>query len=68
MIDTNDRMLTTAQVARRENVAIRTVQRWVKEGWVRAHKTPGGRIRIRESDLAQASQLAAHYDEGDEGT
>lgn len=40
------RPLTTAIVAKREDVDARTVARWCDEGLVPAWKTPGGSWRI----------------------
>lgn len=41
---------TMREVSERMSVHINTVKRWVRIGWLKAHKV-GGRVRIYESDL-----------------
>ena len=53
-----DTLLTTAQVAQRLGVDVRTVHRWVKRGdLVPALKAPGirGPLFFREADLQDAA-------------
>ena len=46
-----DELLTTVDVAKVLKVHHGTVSRWVKEGRLRAIRTPSGRLRIRRIDL-----------------
>ncbi|ABK66949.1 MULTISPECIES: excisionase family DNA-binding protein [Mycobacterium] len=47
--------LTVAQVADQLSTSVRSVQRWIKEGRVRAVRLPGGRgYRIYQRDLDEA--------------
>ena len=41
---------TMREVSERMSVHINTVKRWIRIGWLKAHKV-GGRVRIYESDL-----------------
>jgi excisionase family DNA binding protein len=49
-----DELLTVAQVAQRWRVSIRTVQRYVADGKVKAVRLPGGQYRIRQEDADAA--------------
>ena len=53
-LDPTTSYLTVAEVARRYRTTPRTVQRWIREGRLRAVRLPGGRgrYRINETDLA----------------
>ena len=46
------KFLTTSDVAQICGVAHTTVIRWITEGKLKAHETPGGHRRIDQSDLA----------------
>lgn len=46
-----DRFLTTGEVAQYCQVSPVTVFRWIKEGKLSAHSTPGGHYRVRATDL-----------------
>ena len=46
------RFYTTSEVAKRLGVTPPTVIKWVDEGALSAHRTPGGHRRILDSDLA----------------
>lgn len=46
-----DSLLTTAQVADQFKVNERTVGRWVREGRLKGVRTPGGTIRVRQSEV-----------------
>jgi excisionase family DNA binding protein len=48
------RFLTVADVAEELAVSIRTVQRYVADGALRAVRLPGGQIRVRRSALDAA--------------
>lgn len=48
----DDELLTTNQVAAIFNTAPSSVTRWVREGRMRAIKTPGGKtLRIKRSEV-----------------
>lgn len=47
-----NRFFTTSEVARICGVAHTTVIRWIDEGKLKAHETPGGHRRIEQRDLA----------------
>ncbi|WP_349318895.1 helix-turn-helix domain-containing protein [Mycolicibacterium canariasense] len=53
-LDQTSSFLTVNEVADRYRTTPRTVQRWIREGRLRAMRLPGGRgrYRINESDLA----------------
>ncbi len=51
MSEVSEKLLTTGEVARRLQVSIKTVQRWVKEGRLRAIKYPSGRFKVPESEV-----------------
>lgn len=44
--------LTTGQVAREFGTTSRQVLRWIRQGRLRAVRTPGGHHRVRREDLA----------------
>lgn len=63
--------LTVAQVAEQEQVSPRTVLRWIDDGYLRARRQPGGRLRIHRDWYAEmvggdGRMLAAVGDEGGE--
>jgi excisionase family DNA binding protein len=43
--------LTSAEVAARVGVSPRTVSNWIRDGHLKAYRTPGGHSRIAEADL-----------------
>lgn len=43
--------LTSAEVASRVGVSPRTVSNWIRDGYLKAYRTPGGHSRIAEDDL-----------------
>jgi len=45
------RFLTSAEVAEQVGVSARTVSNWIRDGHLRAHRTPGGHARIAAEDL-----------------
>src|SRR5512145_3212994 len=47
------RFLTSAEVAEQVGVSPRTVSNWIRDGHLRAHRTPGGHARIAAADLRQ---------------
>lgn len=51
MLHPPERLLSTADVARRFDVTPSTVSRWVKRGRLAAIKTPGGTLRFRRADI-----------------
>ncbi len=44
-------LYTTAQVGQILGVQARTVQKWVRQGRLRAVHTPSGGVRIRQSEI-----------------
>jgi excisionase family DNA binding protein len=54
-----DQLLTTSQVAHLFGVDRSTVNRWVKQGRIRAINTPGGQCRYRIADIDEASARSA---------
>lgn len=46
-----DRFLTTGEVAQYCQVSPVTIFRWIREGKLPAHSTPGGHYRVRATDL-----------------
>lgn len=44
-------LLDTADAAQFLHVHQKTLMRWVREGQLEAMRTPGGRLRFRQSDL-----------------
>lgn len=50
----NDGLLTPAQVAAKWKVSVRTVQRYIAEGQLKAVRLPGGQYRIRPEDADAA--------------
>lgn len=62
-----DELLTTRQVAEAFRVKRGSVSRWVKDGRLGAVRTPGGRLRIRRSDVeAFLAQTVAGDTAGDD--
>jgi excisionase family DNA binding protein len=47
-------LLTVAEVALRWHVSVRTVQRWIADGKLKAVLLPSGRYRIRPADADAA--------------
>lgn len=45
--------LTTGEAGKYCNVTYVTIIRWIKQGKIKAYKTPGGRYRIQPSDLVE---------------
>ena len=43
--------LTSAEVAARIGVSSRTVSNWIRDGHLKAYRTPGGHSRVAEDDL-----------------
>lgn len=50
----SDELLTVAQVAERWQVSVRSVQRYISDGKLKALRLPGGRYRIRVEDADAA--------------
>lgn len=48
--DTDDTLLTKAEVADTHRVSYRTVERWISSGRLAAQKLPGGAVRIHKAD------------------
>jgi excisionase family DNA binding protein len=46
-----EKLLRTGEVAKRLQVSIKTVERWAKQGKIRAIEYPSGQIRIPESEV-----------------
>jgi excisionase family DNA binding protein len=60
--------LTPAQAAQELQVARKTVYDWIKRGWVRAGKLPGGtELRIRRSDWTEFVETLFAEDEPGDG-
>lgn len=56
--------LTVAQVADQLKTSSRTVQRWIKEGRLRAVRLPGGRsYRIYQADVDAALEVVETREE-----
>jgi predicted site-specific integrase-resolvase len=66
--DERPSLLTTAQLARRLNIAARTLQRWRQEGWITPELlTVGGQARWVEADVrAQLRAIAQREKAADE--
>jgi excisionase family DNA binding protein len=47
------RFLTSADVAELVGVSARTVSNWIRDGHLKAYRTPGGHGRVAEEDLAR---------------
>ncbi len=45
------RFLTSAEVAAHVGVSARTVSNWIRDGHLKAYRTPGGHGRVAEEDL-----------------
>lgn len=58
-----DRLVSSGEVARELGVAVQTVSRWVRRGWIRPeYVTPGGQARF-DLDTVKA-QLRAQKQNG----
>ena len=68
--DERPSLLTTAQLARRLNIAARTLQRWRQEGWITPELlTVGGQARWVEADVReQLRAIAKRERTGEEPT
>lgn len=55
----SDDLLTPSQVAEMWQVSLRTVQRYIADGKLRALKLPGGQYRIHPHDADAAIQETA---------
>jgi excisionase family DNA binding protein len=53
---TDDRLLTPGEVAAFFHVHVKTVQRWEKEGRIKAIRTPGNHRRFRVSAVRELAQ------------
>lgn len=42
----NLEMLNVAQTAKKYNVSNRSIYRWIRRGWIIAHRLPSGRLQI----------------------
>lgn len=59
-IDRDGQYLTVGEVAEQYRTTARTVQRWIREGRLRAVRLPGGRsYRINKADLDAAIEASA---------
>lgn len=52
-------LLTPSQVAEKWQVSLRTVQRYIQDGRLKAIKLPGGYYRVREEDADAAISEAS---------
>lgn len=53
-------LLTVAEIADQYRITQRSVQRWIREGKLKAVRLPGGRAyRVRRSDLDAAIEASA---------
>ncbi|WP_020110307.1 helix-turn-helix domain-containing protein [Rhodococcus sp. 114MFTsu3.1] len=50
--DAGEVLLTKADIVRRHQVSLRTVNRWIHDGKLRAYRVGNG-VRIRPADLAE---------------
>lgn len=57
--DHNDGLLTPSQVAAQWKVSIRTVQRYIADGRLKAVRLPGGQNRIKPEDAEAALRIAS---------
>jgi excisionase family DNA binding protein len=55
----NDGLLTPSQVADLWQVSLRTVQRYIAEGKLKAIRLPGGQYRVNPSDADAAIEQAS---------
>lgn len=51
MVAVTPDLLTTADVAGLLNVSARTVRRYIESGDIKAHKLPGGLLRVPRSEV-----------------
>lgn len=65
MVPNSPALLDSAAAAQALGVHQKTLARWVRDGKVRAMRTPGGRFRFRQSDLDSfvAESMAVQPDE-----
>lgn len=56
---TQDEILTPSQVAAEWHVSVRTIQRYIANGQLKATRLPSGYARIRRSDAEAALKQAA---------
>ncbi|OLT35635.1 hypothetical protein BJF84_13495 [Rhodococcus sp. CUA-806] len=49
-----DEILTARQVAEEWHVSVRTIQRYIADGRIKATRLPGGQARIKRSDADAA--------------
>lgn len=56
---TQDEILTPKQVADEWHVSVRTIQRYIANGLIKATRLPSGHARIRRSDAEAALSRAA---------
>lgn len=54
-----DEILTPSQIAAEWHVSVRTVQRYIANGLIKATRLPSGYARIRRSDAEAALNSAA---------
>ena len=54
-----DEILTPGQVANEWQISVRTIQRYIADGRLKAFRLPGGHSRIRRSDADSALQASA---------
>lgn len=52
-----DKLLTLKEVAERLRVGRSTLYRWVREGRLKPHRLPGGRMRFYEEDVERLLQI-----------
>ncbi|MFM9261423.1 excisionase family DNA-binding protein [Rhodococcus sp. 5A-K4] len=50
----SDEILTVRQVAEEWTVSVRTIQRYIQNGRIKAVRLPGGQSRLRRSDVDRA--------------
>lgn len=55
----DDEILTAADVAEEWNVSVRTIQRYVSQGKIRATRLPGGQVRMTRTAVRAALSHAA---------
>lgn len=49
---THEALMGTTEVAEAFHVSRKSVWNWIREGKLRAIKTPGGQYKVRRSDVA----------------
>lgn len=55
----NDSLLTPSQVAKNWGVSLRTVQRYIADGRLKAVRLPGGYYRVHPDDAKAAVEAAS---------